>query len=73
MLQNLPYFWNTKTNAIFFGFSFSATLFFFSSQCPGLSKTRAFTREKIKLHEMKNEKTTWVIWQILKRSSRALS
>ena len=38
--------------------------------------TRTFVEEKIKLHEMKNEKTTWVffmikIWQILKDFARS--
>ena len=28
MLQNLPYFWNTKTHVFFFLFSFHATLLF---------------------------------------------
>ena len=29
MLQILPYFWNTKTQIVFFRFSFRATFFFF--------------------------------------------
>ena len=61
MLQNLPYFWNTKTHVVFFVFHFmllyispnTCLVYVDIDQC-------AFIRGKIKLHEMKNEKTSWV-------------
>ena len=46
----------------FFHFPFRATLFFSPNECPGLSQHSPghSLGEKIKLHEMKNIKTTWV-------------
>ena len=71
-LQNFPYFIYTKTQSCFFHLSFHAILFFplmnalVYDHRPGHS-----LGEKIKLHEMKNEKTTLgfhipKVWQILK-------
>ena len=38
-LQNLPYFWNTKTHVVFFVFHF-VLLYFFPNECPGLCQHR---------------------------------
>ena len=38
-LQNLPYFWNTKTHVVFFLFHF-VLLYFFPNECPGLCQDR---------------------------------
>ena len=64
----------------FFSFFILCKFIFLRNECPGLCWHRPghSLGKNIKLHEMKNEKTTWVflvtkIWQILKRSSRALS
>ena len=37
MLQNLPYFWNTKIHVVFFVFHF-VLLYFFPNECPGLCR-----------------------------------
>ena len=55
-LQNLLYFMYKKTQVVFFVCNLMQ-LYFFPYECPGLCRhTRAFIREKVKLHEMKNEK-----------------
>ena len=67
--HNLPYFWNKKSCFHLM------LLYFFPNECPGLCHYRpgqAFIREKIKKHEIKNEKTylgflTPKLLQILKR------
>ena len=38
-IQNLPYFWNTKTHVVFFVFHF-VLLYFFLNECPGLCRHR---------------------------------
>ena len=62
ILQNLPYFKDTKTQSCFFHFAFRANLFFslmndlvYDVNRPGHS-----LRKKIKQHEMKNKKSMWV-------------
>ena len=77
MLQNFPYFWNTKTHS-FFSFFISCYFIFFPNECPGLCQHRPghSLGEKIKLHEMKNEKNYMgfripKIWQILKHFARS--
>ena len=65
----------------FFIFHFVQLNFFPPNECPGLCRHRPghSLGKNIKLHEMKNEKKLHgfsyctKIWQILKRSSRALS
>ena len=71
MLQNLPYFWNTKTHIVFFRFSFRATYFILS-----LMNAQVYvgTTNKVAQNE-KWKKQIWVfvympiykIYQILKR------
>ena len=39
-LQNLPYFWNTKTHVLFFVFHF-VLLYVFPNECPGVRRHRA--------------------------------
>ena len=57
MLQNLSYFWNTKTYIAFFHFSFHATTLFFPNEWPGLCRHRPghSLERKIKYHEMKKK------------------
>ena len=57
-LQNLLYFWNTKTYVVFCGFSFRASTLFFSLMYGCLCQHRrpGHSSGKKKLHEMKNEK-----------------
>ena len=65
MLQNLPYFWNTKTHIAMhslFHFSFRATLFFSPNECPGLCRHRpghSLGKNKVARNE-KQKKTTLV-------------
>ena len=40
MLQNLPYFWNTKTHVVFLFFISCYVLYFFYNECPGLCEHR---------------------------------
>ena len=69
MLQDLPYFWNTKTHVVFFVFNFVQLSF--SSNGIGCPVYDDILGEKIKLNEMKNKKIYMgfyipKIWQILK-------
>ena len=61
MLQNLLYFYNKKTRVVFL-FFISSNFILFPNECPGLCRHRPGHSlvKKIKLLEMKNEKTTRV-------------
>ena len=66
MLQNLLYFMYKKTHVVVFFIFHFIQLWVLPNECPGLCQHRPghSLGKNIKLHKMKNEKSTWVFLYI---------